>query len=641
MSRPIQVLSDEIARQIAAGEVVERPASVVKELCENALDAGATMITVETREGGKSYIRVSDNGSGIAREDIPLAFLRHATSKIRSADDLLSISTMGFRGEALYSIAAVSKVTLVTKRPEDETGSRVTNEGGTLGEITDAGCPDGTTFAAEDLFYNTPARLKFMKSQQAETAAVNTVMMGIVLSHPEVSIQWIHNGKTLMHSAGDGSLRNAVYALYGREVARCCIPVDLEKNGVRLTGLLGQPEIVRNNRNQEHLFVNGRMIQSPLLARAVERGYGTLLMVQKYPFFVLDLKIDPEAVDVNVHPNKLQVRFRDEQSLFGTVMSLVSAALRDYTRSPREFRLEEQEKPAGKTGNLLDRWQIPAVPTQSPLTEQPRRPETARPEPAAAPDDAVPSPKKTAPVPTVASMLAEYRRQTLEGKPVQTSDFHSMFAEEPPKHTAPVPEPAQQEMEKPPEDYRVDGTAFSTYLILEHGNRLYLIDQHAAHERLLFDRFMDEYSRSAVVSQPLLVPCLLDLNTEDRLTLEEQGDALIRMGFDYEEYGPGAWRVTAVPQILGQSQPAELLRELLGILRQPEYANRKTPVEEQLLYAACRKAIKGGDSLTEREIEALLEIFRKEDTPLNCPHGRPVCMILTKDQIEKQFKRIV
>jgi len=441
-----------------------------------------------------------------------------------------------------------------------------------------------------------------------------------------------------------------IYALYGREVAKCCIPIDLERNGVRITGLLGQPEIVRNNRNQEHLFVNGRMIQSPLCSRAVERGYGTLLMIQKYPFFVLDLRVDPETVDVNVHPNKLQVRFREEQSLFGTIMTLVSQALKEYTRQPREFHLHEDTPKQQQDQSLLDRWQVPSVsapipqpsaqdetgdlPKVQPLMEQ-NSPAQAKPE------NTEPTVRRAEPTKTVSSMLAEYRRTVLDTAPTPVNDFHKAFNDSVAEPTKSIVTVEQQEMEKPPTDYRVDGVAFSTYLILEHDRKLYLIDQHAAHERLLYDRFMDEYSRTAVVSQPLLIPCVLDLTVEERLTLEEQGDTIRRMGFEYEEYGPDAYRVTSVPQILGQSQPAGLLSDLLAILRQPEYAHRKTSIEEQLLYTACKKAIKGGDSLTDQEIEAVLEIFRKEDTPLNCPHGRPVCMVLTQEQIEKQFKRIV
>jgi len=667
MSRSIQLLSDEIARQIAAGEVVERPASVVKELCENALDAGATLVTLESRDGGKTYLRVSDNGSGIAREDIPLAFLRHATSKIATIEDLLSISTMGFRGEALYSIAAVSRMTLITKRPEDELGSRVVNEGGELGSIVDTGCPDGTTFVVEDLFFNTPARLKFMKSHQAETAAINTVVTGLVLSHPDVSFEWIHNGKVMVHSAGDGSLKNAVYALYGKEVANYCIPMDARVDDIRILGLLGRPEVVRSNRNQEHLFVNGRMIQSPLCARAVERGYGSLLMVQKFPFFVLNLEMNPERVDVNVHPNKLQVRFRDEQQLFGIIMNQVAAALREFTRSPRDFRLEETT-PARKSPeaspSILERWNIPKMEAEpahekvqetvkaapvdpvKPVVQETSHVQREAPKTEVSEKRTVVTPSAPkAPPQTVSSMLAEYRKSVLQAAPAASNrDFHRMFdaVPSPSLHQeASIPLVTEQvEMEKPPQQYRLVGTAFDTYLILEEGDKLYLVDQHAAHERLLFDRFMEAYRKNAVISQTLLIPCQLDLTVEERLTLEEQGDTLRAMGFAFEEYGPSVYRVNAVPQILGQSQPMGLLRELIAILRQPEYQQRKSSVEEQLLYTACRKAIKGGDRLSEAEIRELLAILHQEDVPLNCPHGRPICMELTRDRIEKQFKRI-
>jgi len=485
-----------------------------------------------------------------------------------------------------------------------------------------------------------------------------------VLSHPEVSFQWIQNGKTTIHSSGDGSLTNAVYALYGRETARHCLVCEAERDGIRLTGLLGRPEIVRASRAQEHLFINGRPIQSPMLARAVERGYGTLLMVQKFPFFVLNVGMNPERVDVNVHPNKLQVRFWEESAVFGAVMGMTARALEALSHSPREFALGRNE--TDKTA-LWDKWGV--IPSQSVsevksnaqnvvgngVSESRQTPHSEAPAMKAAVFshedgnegagvETAPARSPLQPPATVASMLREYRQNVLGAMP-SGMDYRAKLKQPPVgrlrQDTSPVI-PVQTEIPgSVPAQSRWIGTAFETYLLLEEGDKLYLVDQHAAHERLLYDQYLKEYQACRVVSQTLLIPGVVNLAYEDRLIFEENRDVFARMGFEAESYGGQAYRIIAVPQILGQAALQTLFTDLVALLREPEYTRRKTPVEEALLTAACRGAVKAGDPLSREEVEALLEILRREEVPLNCPHGRPICMALTRAQIEKQFRRTI
>jgi len=662
----IQVLADEVARQIAAGEVVERPSAVVKELVENAIDAGSTMITVEIEDGGKKSIRVSDNGCGIAREDVPLAFVRHATSKISSLEDLYRISHMGFRGEALYSIAAVSKVELTTKRREDEAGLRVTNEGGELGPIVDAGCPDGTTIWVRELFYNTPARLKFLRSGQSEAGAVGSVMSRLILANPSVSFRFISHGKTVYHSQGDGSLRNAVYSVLGREIAAHMVEVKGEEGGIRVEGCVGEPVVSRGNRTFEMLYVNGRPVNNPMISKAVENAYGTTLMSQKFPVFVLNISMPYEWVDVNVHPNKLQVRFAQDQQVFYAVQSCVRRALSSAEQKPvdmqlkmpvkaepapvqpvqpvmpkqeikpvikpqSEVKISEDAKPEENTGHVLFRPTIrPAVQKAEPVRDEPREiPEAIRPRE------------------TVQRAVEEYRAKVM-GENQSAFAYTQLLkkAEKPAlaqdtsiaKKEAEA-EQTQMEGLRLPEG-KLCGVVFNTYALIEAGDEIYFVDQHAAHERLLYDKYMRQLEQGEVISQQLLVPQTLEVTYYQKETIEENEELFTKLGFEIEPFGRNSYQIRAVPVFLGQAQQTGFFVEVLDALHS-QVGNNRDERQRAVMQMACKGAVKGGEPLSQKEIEELLTVLRGEDTPLSCPHGRPICMRLTKRELEKQFKRIV
>ena len=653
----IHVLADEVARQIAAGEVVERPSAVVKELVENALDAGSTLITVEIQDGGKKGIRVSDNGCGIAREDVALAFQRHATSKIATLEDLYHISQMGFRGEALYSIAAVSRVELTTKRRGDEAGLRVTNEGGQLGEITDAGCPDGTTLWVRDLFYNTPARLKFLRSAQSEAGAVGSVMSRLILANPSVSFRFISHGKTVYHSQGDGSLRNAVYSVLGKEIAAHMVMVQGEEGGIRVEGCVGEPVVSRGNRTYEMLYVNGRPVNHPMVSKAVENAYGTTLMSQKFPVFVLNLFMPYEWVDVNVHPNKLQVRFAQDQQVFYAVQSCVRRALSGVEQKPTVMQFKapvilpepEQDKeaprqPAAQTAS--DAQQTPVRPQHEPLDGHPPD-EGIKPVPqplkdAASPAQPVPPPK------SMQQAVREYRSQVI-GENQEAFAYSRLLQKAEPKPSLAseqaLPWKEAQQEQTQVESLRLPegtlrGVVFHTYAIIEAGDELYFVDQHAAHERLLYDQYTRALETGQNFSQQLLVPQMLEVTYYQKAAIEENMELFAQLGFELEPFGRNSYQIRAVPHFLGQAQQSGFFLEVLDMLHS-QTGNTRDERQRAIMQMSCKGAVKGGDPLSQPEMDRLLEVLRREDTPLSCPHGRPICMKLSRRELEKQFKRIV
>lgn len=654
----IHVLADEVARQIAAGEVVERPSAVVKELVENALDAGSTLITVEIQDGGKKGIRVSDNGCGIAREDVPLAFQRHATSKIATLEDLYHISHMGFRGEALYSIAAVSRVELTTKRRGDEAGLRVTNEGGQLGEITDAGCPDGTTLWVRDLFYNTPARLKFLRSAQSEAGAVGSVMSRLILANPSVSFRFISHGKTVYHSQGDGSLRNAVYSVLGKEIASHMVTVQGEEGGVRVEGCVGEPVVSRGNRTYEMLYVNGRPVNHPMVTKAVENAYGTTLMSQKFPVFVLNLSMPYEWVDVNVHPNKLQVRFAQDQQVFYAVQSCVRRALSGVEQKPTVMQFKaavilpepEQDKevprqPAAQTAS--DAQQTPVRPPHEPPAGHPPA-EGMKPVPQPLKDAPASPAQPTPPPASMQQAVREYRSQVI-GENQEAFAYTRLLQKAEPKPTLaseqalPWKEPQQEQTQveslRLPEG-TLRGVVFHTYAIIEAGDELYFVDQHAAHERLLYDQYMQALETGESFSQQLLVPQMLEVTYYQKTAIEENMELFAQLGFELEPFGRNSYQIRAVPHFLGQAQQSGFFLEVLDMLHS-QTGNTRDERQRAIMQMSCKGAVKGGEPLSQQEMDRLLEVLRREDTPLSCPHGRPICMKLTRRELEKQFKRIV
>ncbi|MBO5929173.1 MAG: DNA mismatch repair endonuclease MutL [Clostridia bacterium] len=616
----IKVLDKHTAELIAAGEVVERPASVVKELAENAIDAGADTITVEIQNGGVSYIRITDNGCGFLREDIPTAFLRHATSKIRTENDLNSIATLGFRGEALASVAAVSRVELLTRTEEELAGSRYVLEGGEEVSLSDAGCPRGTTICIRDLFYNVPARMKFLKKDVGEANAVAGVVDRLALSHPEISFRFIRDGREELLTPGDGRLDSCINAVLGREFSKTLIPVEYELKGVAVHGFTCKAENGRANRTMQHFFVNGRYVKTRTAMAALEQAYKGSMMVGKFPACVLCIDIPPETVDVNVHPAKIEVRFVNEKPIFDAVYHGVQSTLMNNTAkpqaeiaTPRVFSPRPEAAPPRPTAHTVAK-EAAAAPVVPPAPAMPRR---SAPMAGSVLRDTrpteffTPAPPKPQPVET----------QKPEVKPelVQTVlETEKLLPE-----TAPV---------------TVIGEVLQTYVIAQWNDTVYFIDKHAAHERILYNELKKTTHND---SQLLLAPLTVSLNREEFGVLTEALPDLEEAGFEAEDFGGSTLLVRAVPMMLADGGVAEALREIAGGL----LSGRREIATDRLdwIYhsVACRAAVKAGDHSTPQEQKVLAERVLLNDDIRTCPHGRPVCFALTKKEIEKQFGRIV
>lgn len=622
--RRIQVLDPQLANKIAAGEVVERPASVVKELVENSLDAGATAVTVEINEGGTEYIRVTDNGCGIPSEDVKTAFLRHATSKLRSAEGLDGIETLGFRGEALASIAAVAHIVMRTRTEEEEHGTLISIDGGEVKDIQPCGCPVGTNIEIRELFYNVPARLKFLKSPRAEAAAVGDYILRLILSNTEVSFKFINNGKPVYHSAGDGSLENALICVYGSEIAEHIKPVSFDDGYMLISGFCGDEEIAKANRIHQSVFVNGRYIRSQQIAFAAQRAYTTRLMAGRFPFLAINIRLSPREVDVNVHPNKLTVRFRDEERVSSAVMLAVKDALEGNTLF--ESKPAEEPKTAEPVRDVYSVFHKsddkPAQIDITPLTE----PE--KPAPAAV-DTPKPSPERE---PVILHDSAS------EGAAAEEKDFngvlHYSFA---PKNK-PEPE-ACEPIAFGVDPYTVTGVIFDTYIVVEQGDQVFFIDQHAAHERILYERLIRNELRFD--SQLLFTSEIITLSPTEFACVAENAERFRELGFDIEEFGPLSVSVHAVPTGVKKESVERLVHDMTDILLRQGSVTELDIVRGSLIQASCKHAIKGGRALNHTEIEEILSHYADGSTPLTCPHGRPVMLRRTKRDFEKLFKRIV
>ena len=665
----IRQLDPHVADLIAAGEVVERPASVVKELMENAIDAGANAVTVEIAHGGMSLIRVTDDGCGIAPDQCRTAFLRHATSKISSEYDLEAIGTLGFRGEALAAIAAVSRVELLTNQGQG-LGTALTLEGGQVMEQEEAGCPKGTTMLVRDLFYNTPARLKFMKRDSAEGAAVFAVVQHLALSHPELSVKFIRDGKQELLTPGDGQLKSAIYAVLGRDLALGFVPVKGSGENMEISGFVSLPTCCRGSRSYQHFFVNGRYIKSRVMMAALEEAYRNQKMVGKFPGCVLHLTVRPNTVDVNVHPTKTEVKFQNEQQVFSTVYHGVLAALngdqsrpqavvksvlpRQDTVTPNQTSLRDFTAVTASHGTVttppaavvsrpqttpspfrrvtpLDQVAPSAPVAEKPLLVQPERAksvaqETAQPVVA---EKAVPvaTQEKKAPAPQPAPVVEE---AVEEEKPIPV-------AEEPVEETsapAAEPEPAPQPTQEEP--WVVRGELFHTYIMVEQGDKVVLIDKHAAHERVNFDRLKAQNYQPMV--QELLTPITLTLGPQERQALLDGQEVLEGFGFQLEEFGSGSLAVRAVPDYLETGDVEPTLLELAKKLRLTGWADPGAARDEVMHTMACKAAIKGGQRNDPQELERVAGLVMGGAVKY-CPHGRPVAIELTRGELEKQFKR--
>lgn len=697
---PIQVLDQNTINQIAAGEVVERPASVVKELMENAIDAGATAITAEIREGGIGFIRITDNGCGIKREELPLAFLRHSTSKIRSAEDLLTVSSLGFRGEALSSIAAVSQVELITKTGDSLTGCRYQIEGGQEKSLEEVGAPDGTTFISRNLFFNTPARRKFLKTAATEGAHVADLVEKIALSHPEISIRLIVNNQNKLHTSGNHNLKDIIYTIYGREITAELLPVSAETEMFQVSGFIGKPSIARGNRNFENYFINGRYIKSGLIAKAIEDGYKSYMMQHKYPFTMLHFTVEPEYIDVNVHPSKMELRFKDGEFLYKTVCQMIQGALsgrelipqveitgRDEEkkepgrsgagndssgketshRAPEPFEkkrmaamgvLEERSPYGERTAGTGSRTAMPSV-GSSPAPARSGRPEG---KPMGFPEQPVrltePSVRAAGPSGRGTEQPvqpAEVPSRPME-QPVRPAGEPSRQAEPPARqlkpevHRTEPPSQAAEQMEmfdgrllseKARSRHRLIGQVFDTYWLVEYNGSLYIIDQHAAHEKVLFEKTFRSLKSREYTSQFISPPIILTLSMQEEELLKKHMDVFTRVGFEIEPFGGNEYAVRAVPDNLFSLAKKELLMEMLDGLSEDSGAAGPEAVYDRIASMSCKAAVKGNSRLSEQEADRLIDELLGLENPYACPHGRPTIISISKYEMEKKFKRIV
>lgn len=671
----IRKLSQEIIGQIAAGEVVERPAAAVKELVENSIDAGAKNITVELREGGIKYLRVSDNGKGIPAEQIRMAFERHATSKISEAKDLFDIQTLGFRGEALASIAAVSRVTCTTRTQNADFGTRAVVEAGEFTDIRQAASPVGTTIVAEDLFYNTPVRLKFLKKPAAEAAMVSDYMLRLILSHPEIAFRYVSQGKTVYHSTGDGKIESALYAIYGRDTFQQMRMVSGHMNGVLLSGFVGVGELSRGNRVQQSFFVNGRYFRSALLSHALERGCEGRVMVGRFPMCALFLDMPRQQVDVNVHPNKLEVRFQNEMAIASAVETLVREAMHAESlgarlnAQPAPTLVQEAPKPAFTVVELKPQTELEEKKPEPVAAVVPAEPKVAPPE--AKPQPVAEKPavrplEKITPVVTSAPVQTPVMRETAAPSPLlrpvvvpQLKPAIQPVAVQPPKPATPAAVPVMPapkpvvseqmkeqeqivlpEVEQSPVPLKMVGILFDTYWMFETGDRVLMVDQHAAHERILYDQMMERYEKDRI-SQKLLAPQLVQLTPYDMTLVSEFAPVLEAAGFEVEAFDDSSVALHAIPTFFGvNDSPKELLMEALAEWQAGRGEVTRERLRRRVAQMACKRAIKGGDKLSEAEIRGFMQEMLKCESMPTCPHGRPIVTEMTRYALEKRFKRV-
>ena len=611
-------LDRHVADLIAAGEVVERPASAAKELVENAVDAGATQVTVELQNGGMTYLRVSDNGCGIAPEDAETAFLRHATSKLRTKEDLAAIGTLGFRGEALAAIASVSKIDLLTKTADQE-GISIRLEAGKVVDRSPAGCPEGTTMVVRELFYNTPARMKFMKSDTAEASQIVGVVQRQALAHPDVAFRIIKDGETVLQTAGNGDLHGTLYQVYGRQLAVDMLPVDGSWENLRITGFVTKPTATRGNRNYQQFFVNGRPVRSKLMITALEQAYDNQLMTGRFPSCVLCLQLPHHQVDVNVHPAKTEVKFANERAVFDCIRFGVQSALHKNPGRP-EMTLKPQkaaEKPAPRQETF-----------RTMTAEQYRNFTQVISKPAAKPA-----------APQVVQAVKTPSAQTGFVSRVQPVEYPKPAPQvQQPVQVSTPEEPVQTAVELPKAlPYRVVGEVLDTYIIIEQGEEVLFLDKHAAHERILFERLKE--STSPVMAQVLLTPMTLNLTSEEAAAVLEYSELLRQYGYEAEDFGSGTVLLRQIPADLDETQAKAALEDLAQQLLDGS-AKDPAAMRDYLLHTiACKAAIKAGYHTEPTERDALVKQVMERDDIKYCPHGRPVITTLTKGQLEKQFMR--
>ena len=681
--RKIAVLDQNTIDKIAAGEVVERPSSVVKELVENAIDAGATAVTVEITDGGKKLIRITDNGSGMEAEQIPLAFLRHATSKIEKVEDLEHIASLGFRGEALSSIAAVSQVELITKTPSSVSGSRYVIEGGQEHSLEELGAPEGTTFLVRNLFYNTPARSKFLKSDMTEANYIHTLMEQLALSHPEISFKYIQNKQVKLHTSGNYSVKDVIYSVYGREIARALLEVSQENSFMKIEGFVGKPEIARGNRSFENYYINGRYVKNNIITKAIENAYRGFLMQHKFPFVSLRMEMEGNDLDVNVHPAKREVRFAREQEVYDAVYDTVRAALTRREMIPKvsvdnsSVKEEKEEK--------VSRAAVPEP------FEQKRReelygarkpaPSVVR-EPAASYRPALSRDeeemfsgtlrenqkldeekrlveRQTVTKPSEDSVEKAEEEATIAGEETEAvqSEMTGMTEEKAEQPEMPVKEEEISEKQTPPQQLelfeekllapesrsRIEliGQIFDTYWLVQFEDNFYIIDQHAAHEKVYYERMVKQFREHSIDSQYLNPPLIVTLNMQEEEILRSNMNYFEQFGFEIENFGGREYRISAVPSNLYGLTEEELFLEMLDNLASNNSKDTLDIFAARLATMACKAAVKGNHAMSTQEAEKLIDELLTLENPYHCPHGRPTIIAMTKTELEKKFKRIV
>lgn len=637
----IQVLDQNTINKIAAGEVIERPASVVKELLENAIDARATAVTVEIRDGGISFIRVTDNGCGIPKAEIPLAFLRHSTSKIKSVEDLFTVSSLGFRGEALSSIAAVSQVEVITKTPDSLTGTRYQIEGGAEKSIEEIGAPDGTTFIARNLFYNTPVRRKFLKTAMTEGAHVSDLVEKIALSHPEISLRFIQNNQNKLHTSGNHNLKDIIYTVFGREIAANLLPVTQTGDGVSVSGFIGKPVIARSNRNFENYFINGRYIKSSIICKAIEEAYKPFMMQHKYPFTMLQFTIEPEFLDVNVHPTKMELRFRDGEMIFRLVRDAVSQALLHKELIP-EVSLEGKKEQAEKKQQERKLTQEKRIPIPEPFEKRRMERQAVLQETKLQKTDAVREGSASYGKKTAVDFLAELGGpDSREQKKQETQVFKPQepAAGEPAKQMdlfgEKLLEPAARSRHK------LIGQLFDTYWMVEFCEQLYIIDQHAAHEKVLYEKTMETLKTREYTSQMVNPPIILTLSSSEEVMLKKYLSYFLEIGFEIEPFGGREYAVRGVPGNLFSIAKKDLLMEMIDGLSEDASVSNPDIIYEKVASMSCKAAVKGNHKMSALEADKLIDQLLDLENPYACPHGRPTIISMSKYELEKKFKRIV
>ena len=662
----IQVLDQVTIDKIAAGEVIERPASIVKELVENAIDAGATHVTIEIEEGGISLIRITDDGSGIMKEDIRNAFLRHSTSKIRNVEDLLHITSLGFRGEALSSIAAVTKVEVITKTKEAILGTRYVIEGGQELSLDEAGSSDGTTFIIRQLFYNVPARRKFLKTAMTEAGHVQDLLIRLALSHPEVAFRFLNNNQEKLRTSGSGKLKDVIYNIYGRDVASNLLELDYRQGGIHITGYLGKPLITRGNRNFETFFVNGRYVKSTMISRAVEDAYKDFMMQHKFPFVVLHFQVDTETVDVNVHPTKMELRFQNQQEVYKTVFEAIHRQLLEPELIP------QVEVPEPLTSPVQEKKKTPSPDLKLVRRATPSDSKEAAVSIATTPIDSaaqtVPEPVKEEPhnedyfIRKMRERVMSYHNRNSSA---EVKDQKKIFRPEEQKkriqtsvreattykvnETPVVQKPEQLNLfeekllkREVRAEYRLIGQVFDTYWLVQFQDNLYIIDQHAAHERVLYERTLKEMKNREFTSQYLSPPIILTLSMQEAELLKTHKERFERIGFEIEPFGGEEYAIRAVPANLFSIAKKELFMEMLDNLADGLSTNM-TPdiIDEKVASMSCKAAVKGNNRLSAQEVDALIGELLELENPYHCPHGRPTIIAMSKKELEKKFKRIV